>query len=174
MTAEGEKEKKNRYNYPGLAYEGWPTPEQVPKLLEDTNRMLTFRDEARTTMPFLHLVSLEREATAMFDYWNNVDEQGLKFTAQHLFTFNYAYCKFQKYYIERRDQADEPTEERDGRYHCARDEYRKDKLWARMRDSSATVGRTSQSRRVRNGSSTARRRGDEDVSDQRADGLQGL
>jgi|SRR5580658_147780 hypothetical protein len=171
MAAEGEK-KKNRYNYAGLAYEGWPTPEQVPKLLEDTNRMLTFRDEARTTMPFSHLVSLEREATAMFDYWNNVDEQGLKFTAQHLFTFNYAYCKFQKYYAERRDQLE--AENEDGRYHCARDEYRKDKLWARMRDKSATVGRTSQSRRVRDGPPTADRRRDENVSDQRADGLQGL
>jgi hypothetical protein len=172
MATEGEK--KNRYNYPGLAYEGWPTPEQVPKLLEDTNRMLAFRDEARI-VPFIHLVSAEREATAIFEYWNNVELRGIKFTAQHLFTFNYAYCKFQKYYIERRDQQlDEPFEEGDGGYRCARDEYRKDKLWRRMRDKSATVGRTSQSRRVRNGPPTADRRRDEDVPDQRADGLQGV
>ena len=172
MAAEGEK-KKNRYNYPGLAYEGWPTPEQVPKLTEDTSRMIAFRDEAQT-LPFIHLVSAEREATAIFEYWNNVELCGIKFTAPQLFPLNYDYCKFQKYYIERRDQLDEPIEERDGRYHYARDEYRKDKLWARMRDKSATVGRTSQSRRVRNGPPTADRRRDEDVPDQRADGLQGL
>jgi len=172
--AAAEGEKKNRYNYPGLAYEGWPTPEQVPKLLEDTSRMLAIRDEARTTMPFIRLVSTEREATAIFEYWNNVDQQGLKFTAQHLFTLNYAYCKFQKYYAERRDRLDDLTEERDGHYHCARDEYRKDKLWRRMRDKSAVSGRTSQSRRVRNGPPTADRRRDEDVPDQRADELQGL
>jgi hypothetical protein len=173
MAAEGEK-KKNRYNYPGLAYEGWPTPEQVPKLLEDTNRMIEFRDEARTTMPFLHLVSVEREATIMFDYWNNVEQQGLKFTAQHLFTFNYAYCKFQKYYAERRDRLDEPYSEEYGCYPYSRDEYRKDKLWRRMRDKSATVDRTSQSRRVRNGPPTTDRRRDKNVPDQRADGLQSL
>jgi hypothetical protein len=172
MAAEGEKEKKNRYNYPGLAYEGWPTPEQVPKLLADVNRMLTMRDEARITMPFLHFVSLEREATAMFDYWNNVERQGLKFTSQHLFTLNYAYCKFQKYYAERRDQLE--AEDEDDNYANECDERRASELWRRMRDSSAIVRRTSQSRRVRNGPSTARRRRDEDVSDQRADGLQGL
>lgn len=170
MAAEGEKEK-NRYNYPGLAYEGWPTPDQIPKLLADVDRMLSMRDEARS-VPFLRLVSLEREATDMFDYWNNVECQGLKFTSQHVFTLNYAYCKFQKYYAERRDQLE--AEDEDGNYANECDERRASELWRRMRDSSAIVRRTSQSRRVRNGSSTARRRRDEDVPDQRADGLQGL
>jgi hypothetical protein len=170
MAAEGEK--TNRYNYPGLAYEGWPTPDQVSKLLADADRMRTIRDEARS-VPFLRLVSLEREATAMFDYWNNVERQGLKFTTQYLFTLNYAYCKFQKYYAEQRDQL-EAEEDEYGNYANECDERRTGELWRRMRDSSATVRRTSQSRRVRNGPPTADGRRDENVPDQRADGLQGV